>query len=50
MEIRIGKHILGALHPAFIVAEMSANHGGTLERALEIVRSAGNLALSSYNI
>ena len=40
MQIRIGKHTLGLGFPTFIVAEMSANHGGTLERALEIVRSA----------
>lgn len=40
MEIRIGKHLLGPGHPTFIVAEMSGNHGGTLERALEIVRAS----------
>ena len=40
MQIRIGKHTLGSGFPTFLVAEMSANHGGTLERALEIVRSA----------
>ena len=40
MKIRIGKHTLGSGYPTFIVAEMSANHGGTLERALEIVQSA----------
>ena len=39
-EVRIGKTVLGSGHPTFIVAEMSANHGGTLDRALEIVRSA----------
>ena len=40
MFIRIGKNIVGPGYPTFIVAEMSANHGGSLDRALEIVRSA----------
>lgn len=40
MNINIGRHTLGQGFPTFIVAEMSANHGGTLERALEIVQSA----------
>lgn len=40
MDMRIGNHTLGPGHPTFIVAEMSGNHGGSLERALEIVRAA----------
>ena len=39
-EVRIGNYTLGPGHPTFIVAEMSGNHGGSLERALEIVRAA----------
>lgn len=40
MELRIGKHLIGDSHPTFIVAEMSGNHGGNLETALDIVRAA----------
>lgn len=40
MELRIGKHLIGDCHPTFIVAEMSGNHGGNLETALDIVRAA----------
>lgn len=40
MEINIGKHILGPGHPTFIIAEMSGNHGGNLDQALQIVHAA----------
>ena len=40
MKVKIGDKILGEGTPTFIVAEMSGNHGGSLERALEIVRAA----------
>lgn len=40
MQIRIGRHTLGPGHPTFIVAEMSGNHGGSLERGIAIVQAA----------
>jgi N-acetylneuraminate synthase/pseudaminic acid synthase len=38
--IQIGERIIGDGQPCFIIAELSANHGGSLERALEAVDSA----------
>ena len=50
MEIKIGKHILGPGHPTFIVAEMSGNHGGSLERAIEIVRAAKKVGADAIKL
>jgi pseudaminic acid synthase len=38
--IEIGKHRLGPGHPPFIIAEMSGNHNGSLDRAMDIVEMA----------
>ena len=38
--IQIGDHLIGSGQPAYLIAELSANHNGSLERALEIVRLA----------
>lgn len=36
-EFRIGNHGIGESHPPFVIAEMSGNHNGSLQRALDIV-------------
>lgn len=36
-EVRIGKHTIGPGHRPFVIAEMSGNHNGDLDRALAIV-------------
>lgn len=40
--LRIGRHTLGPGHPPLVVAEVSGNHGGSLDRALELVRAAAS--------
>ena len=40
MEFKIGNCLIGDNHSTFIIAEMSANHGGKIETAIEIVRAA----------
>ena len=37
--MRIGKRDIGAGHPCFIVAELSANHGQKFEQAVAVVRA-----------
>lgn len=39
-EIKINNRVVGEGHPAYIIAEMSANHAGSIERAKEIIRAA----------
>ena len=39
-EVQIGNRKVGLSNPCFIIAELSANHNGKLENALESVRAA----------
>jgi pseudaminic acid synthase len=39
-EIQIGPILIGPSYPPFLVAELSGNHKGSLQRALEIVEKA----------
>ena len=38
--ITIGGRVVGPGHPVYVVAELSANHGGDFQRALELVEAA----------
>lgn len=39
-EFQINNRIIGEGHPAYLIAEMSANHAGSKERAKEIIHAA----------
>jgi sialic acid synthase SpsE len=40
MDIRIGKHSIGLKYPTYFVADIAANHDGSLERAIQLIKLA----------
>ena len=40
MELKIGQHFIGLQHPTYFIADISANHDGSLERAKMLIRLA----------
>ena len=40
MEIKIGNHLVGPDHPTYFIADISANHDGSLERAVMLIQMA----------
>lgn len=40
MTIRIGNHLIGKDHPTYFIADIAANHDGSLERAKLLIRLA----------
>ncbi|TGE15460.1 pseudaminic acid synthase [Hymenobacter elongatus] len=49
-NIILGNHQIGAGHPPFIIAEMSGNHGQSLEKALAIVDAAADAGCQALKI
>lgn len=41
-SVTVGTRVIGSEHAPFIVAELSANHGGSFERAIRIIDEAAN--------
>jgi N-acetylneuraminate synthase len=40
MEIKVGSHLIGDNHPTYFIADIAANHNGSLERAKKLIRLA----------
>ena len=50
MELTIGSRVIGDGHPALLVAELSANHGKSLELALETVDAAAEAGADAIKL
>lgn len=49
-SLDIGGRRVGEAHPPFVVAEMSGNHDGDLQRALDIVRAAAEAGADAIKL
>jgi pseudaminic acid synthase len=50
MSITINKRMIGPKHPPYVIAELSANHNGSLERALQTIESAKSCGASAIKL
>ena len=49
-EVSIAGRKVGAGHPPYIICELSANHNGRLERALELIDAAAATGADAIKI
>ena len=49
-EVRVGPHTIGREYPPFVIAEMSGNHNGDLDRALAIVDAVADSGAQALKI
>ena len=49
-SISINKRLIGPDHPPYIIAELSANHNGSLDRALKTIEEAHRRGASAIKL
>lgn len=49
-SIRIGQHWVGENHPTYIIAEISGNHNGSYEKAVEIIHAAKDAGVHAIKL
>lgn len=49
-SFKIGSRVIGASRRPFVIAEVSANHGGSLENALEIITAAAGCGADAVKL
>ncbi len=47
--VAIGDRVIGKGHPCFVIAEAGVNHNGSLDLALDLVRSAHKAGADAVN-
>lgn len=50
VQMMIADRVIGSAHPPFVIAELSANHNGSLERALEIMTAASDAGADAVKL
>lgn len=50
MTVTINRRMIGPEHPPYIIAELSANHNGSLERALQTIEAAWRCGASAIKL
>ena len=49
-QIKLGKQIVGPMYKPFLIADMSANHNGSLKQAYKIIDSAKKFGVDAIKL
>mgnify|MGYP001128253709 CR=1 FL=1 len=49
-EFKFGSRLVGSEYPCFVIAEISANHGGSLGKALDLVQAAAEAGADAIKL